>query len=298
MPKKIDAFIFYNELEMLYYRLSILYPHMDAFILVESTHTFTGKIKQLYFSENINKFTPFLDKIIHIVITDMIPDLMIENNNYQPNSEQWKNERYQRNCIALGIENYEKKIGQLLNNEDLLFISDVDEIIDTRQMKNIEDSVIPTGGIIELSMDFYYYNIEKLMKQEWNYVKVVSYEYYKNIPTIQEDHRLKSMPDISNKIRLKDYSFHLNEKAGWHLSYFGDSKFIQNKIQHFSHQEYNSNQYTDLNAIEICTKKGIDLFGRNIEIKNVKMDENNYLPPFPTSTFSGKGDFPYHNKSN
>ena len=50
--KVIDCFIFYNELELLTYRLNLLYAIVDFFVIVESTHTHTGKEKPLFFNEN------------------------------------------------------------------------------------------------------------------------------------------------------------------------------------------------------------------------------------------------------
>ena len=53
MPIKIvDCFTFYNELDLLLYRLNILYDVVDYFIIVEATHTFTGIEKNLFFKEN------------------------------------------------------------------------------------------------------------------------------------------------------------------------------------------------------------------------------------------------------
>jgi len=40
--KIIDCFTFYNEIDLLYYRLSILYEHVDYFIIVEANQTFSG----------------------------------------------------------------------------------------------------------------------------------------------------------------------------------------------------------------------------------------------------------------
>jgi beta-1,4-mannosyl-glycoprotein beta-1,4-N-acetylglucosaminyltransferase len=45
----IDCFIFYNELELLTYRLNLLNNIVDYFVIVESTHTFTGKEKKTIF---------------------------------------------------------------------------------------------------------------------------------------------------------------------------------------------------------------------------------------------------------
>ena len=47
--KIIDCFIFYNEVDLLTYRLNILNDIVDYFVLVESTHTHVGKPKQLFY---------------------------------------------------------------------------------------------------------------------------------------------------------------------------------------------------------------------------------------------------------
>ena len=39
--KTVDAFTFFNELDVLEWRLQELYPAVDKFILVEATHTHT-----------------------------------------------------------------------------------------------------------------------------------------------------------------------------------------------------------------------------------------------------------------
>ena len=44
-PKIIDCFIFYNELDLLNYRLNLLDEYVDYFVLVEATHTFVGNEK-------------------------------------------------------------------------------------------------------------------------------------------------------------------------------------------------------------------------------------------------------------
>ena len=91
--KIIDCFIFYNELDLLEYRLNILNDVVDYFVIVESTHTFVGKEKVLFFNENKHLFEKFNEKIIHIIVDDFpykYPNINIHNN------EQWKNEKFQR----------------------------------------------------------------------------------------------------------------------------------------------------------------------------------------------------------
>lgn len=286
MPRKIDAFIFYNELEMLYYRLSVLYPHMDAFILVESTLTHTGNAKPLFFNENRERFAPFLDKIVHVIVETMIPNLKIENTTYDPDSDQWKNERYQRNCISLGIEKYRQTLlekGIEMGMEDVIFINDLDELLDPVALPLIEQAVVPVGGIVECPMDVYYYNLQTRLKEKWMFSKAISYEYWLRLPKIKEHALFFPLPDITNGVRLKMKAFRMNCLCGWHLSYFGDSRFIQNKIQQFGHQEYNSSSYTDLDAITEKIRNGRDLYGRDISLEVVPLELNTYLPPFPDS---------------
>ena len=125
--KIVDCFLFYNEIELLIYRLNTLETIVDYFILVESRFTFTGRPKPLYYEENKLLFERFKDKIIHIVVDDCIykyPDIR--------DPQQWENEIFQRNCISKGINRLE------LNESDLILISDVDEIPDPNTLKNID----------------------------------------------------------------------------------------------------------------------------------------------------------------
>ena len=122
--KVIDCFIFYNELDMLEFRLNELNDVVDYFVLVECIKTHTNNDKELYFENNKNRFSKFLDKIIHIIVKDNIP---------QTNSA-WDREKYQRFCIDEGI----KKLN--LNNEDIIIIADLDEIPDTKTVLNLKNN--------------------------------------------------------------------------------------------------------------------------------------------------------------
>ena len=251
--KIIDAFIFYNEIDLLFYRLHILNNLIDNFIIVESKHTFTGKKKELFFENNKHLFSQFLNKITHIIIDDMphiFPDI-----NYT-NKEQWNNEFYQRNKITEGISMIS------CQSDDIIILSDIDEIPDPNIILKIKNNEINIT-INSLEMDFYYYNLTAKCKEKWVLPKVLKYKYLD-----------KSINDIRNLYVNKI------KKGGWHLSYFGDSNFIKNKLQNFSHQEFNINEYTDTQKINNRIKNYIDLFDRtnfNI-IQKIDIKDNNYLP--------------------
>ena len=54
--KVADAFIFFNELDLLDIRLNILNDKVDYFVLIESTISHAGKDKPLYYNEKKHLF--------------------------------------------------------------------------------------------------------------------------------------------------------------------------------------------------------------------------------------------------
>ena len=256
--KIIDCFTFYNEIDMLTYRLNVLNDVVDYFILVESNQTFVGKSKPLFFNENKDLFNKFSKKIIHIIV-----DLPFDNNNINiKNGEQWKNETFQRNCISQGLD----KIKYILNDNDMIIISDVDEIGDPNTLFKIKNKDIK-NDINVLEQDFYYYNLNSKRNEYWYHSKMVTYKKYKELNISCNDIRFLQGTIVKN--------------GGWHLSYFGNASFIQNKLKNFSHQEFNSNVFTDIEKIEEKINKQIDLFNRdkNNSMTNISIDDNTYLPP-------------------
>jgi beta-1,4-mannosyl-glycoprotein beta-1,4-N-acetylglucosaminyltransferase len=259
-PRKIiDCFIFYNELDMLAYRLHALNPVVDYFVIVEARQTFVGANKPLHFKESMHdpRFEQYSEKIIHVGV-----ELPHRGNIDISQNHQWANERFQRNCISRGID----KIAAHLNPDDAIIVSDVDEIPDPNTLEKIKKDELLTHEIFTLEQDFYYYNLNSKHNEKWNKCKMVTFKKYKEFNQPCEVIRFIDGKPIS--------------KGGWHLSYFGDAKFIKNKLQNFSHQEYNSEQYTDLEEIQKKIDAGSDLFTRTVHLQQVDVCDNAYLPPF------------------
>jgi beta-1,4-mannosyl-glycoprotein beta-1,4-N-acetylglucosaminyltransferase len=251
MPKIVDCFIFYNELDLLKYRLNLL-KNVDYFVIVESTHTFSGKEKPLYYKENEGMFSEFSHKIVHIVV-DMPYKFPVN----VAAGDQWKNEHHQRNSIPLGL----KKID--LNDDDLILITDVDEIPDPDTLTVLKGMAIDMGT---LEMDFYYYNLNTRFDTKWYHPKFLTYKKFISMNTKCDN--------------IRHMRSRIVAKGGWHLSYFGDARFIQNKISNFSHQEFNNDNFTDLEKIEKRINNFGDLFDRaGSHLRKVPINENKYLPP-------------------
>jgi beta-1,4-mannosyl-glycoprotein beta-1,4-N-acetylglucosaminyltransferase len=253
--KIVDCFIFYNEFDLLTYRLKLLNDVVDYFVLVESRHTFVGKEKSLFYNENKQLFERFNHKIIHVIVDDFphkYPNINIET------GEQWTNERFQRNCISRGIDKLK------LQPTDIITITDVDEIPNPSILENIKTNALSISVNI-LEMDFYYYNLNTRMNDKWHHAKILTFQKYTELNMTCDNIRMCNYPIIVG--------------AGWHLSYFGNEKFIKNKLENFSHQEYNKSEFTNEKLIEERIKNKSDLFGRNgISMTNIPIRNNNNLP--------------------
>jgi beta-1,4-mannosyl-glycoprotein beta-1,4-N-acetylglucosaminyltransferase len=253
--KIIDCFTFYNEFDLLKYRLSILYDVVDRFVLVESTHTFAGHEKPLYFKENLAMFSEFTDKIVHVIVRNFphkYPNINCEKD------EQWVNERFQRDRIDDGLRRVK------LANDDVITITDLDEIPDPRLLSTIKTNNI-SFRIYSLEMDMYYYNLNcRVTGEIWRHPKILTYGTY------------CELKEPCSKLRF--YNCEALASGGWHLSYFLSAEQIQNKIINFAHQEFNDPKFTDLEKIRDRVEQGTDLYGRENPVEHVPIHRNTYLP--------------------
>jgi beta-1,4-mannosyl-glycoprotein beta-1,4-N-acetylglucosaminyltransferase len=239
---------------MLEYRLATLADVVDYFILVEAPQTFMGKDKELYYLNNKDRFSKYNDKIIHVVV-----DLPYKSHEINiDKDDQWKNENFQRTCIIRGFSRID------LNNDDILLVSDLDEIPDPITLKSVRNGDIPIS-IQKLEQDFYYYNLHSLFQHKWTLAKILSFGTFEDLGLPVNDLRMYDCPSI--------------ERGGWHLSYFGDKHFIQNKLQNFAHAEHNTPTTTNLDNIQWHIDNTECLVGHEHKMKRLPLNENPYPPP-------------------
>ena len=249
--KIVDTFIFYNELDMLEFRLKELNDVVDHFVLVEADKTFAGNPKPLIFAQNTDRFADYIHKIVYIAVTDM-----------PTTGNAWGREYHQRNAITRGVNS----LG--LSPFDLVLISDVDEIPDTNLLQRQRTNPVKRGHV--LAQDMFYYNIECKAQTQWFWAKIMPYSFFRL--SSPQKHRVGRYPRLT--------------RGGWHFSYFGDAKFIINKIRQFSHQEFNKAEYTNPEKIAQRIKNCTDLFnrdgGQNFKgphgFHHCPVAKNNYLP--------------------
>lgn len=228
-----DCFLFYNELDVLEIRLNTLNDVVDKFVLAESTVTHTNRPKKLYFELNKRRFSRFKDKIIHVVIDDC-----------PPVSNPWILERYQFTEIARGLKK--------CKSEDVILHGPVDEIPNPTKIALWKDRP-GRNKVFLMKLSYFYLNLMRKKFQEWEGTRMFKYKDISYFRDIYFTRYLK--PDV--KIR----------NGGWHLSYIGDIKHIQQKIASMAHQEFNNPKYNSPEKIKLAIAEGKDPFGMGLQFE-------------------------------
>ena len=259
-----DCFQFFNELDILNLRLHVLNDVADRFVVSESTVTFSGEKKPLYFQENREMFAPFADKIIHKVVDDTPMDVSA-----------FMRDSHQKCAVARGLAG--------ARPEDIVIFSDVDEIPNPEAVKrvlaNFDDSKIyalaqrnfycyldmeeTSGNLLSITGEF-----EGVTgsDRKWLGTKICSYRMLSSYTTEQ----LRDAAQKPLMVRVPD--------GGWHFSYMGGGREesvedrVKYKIKSAAHQEYNNR--STLSKVKKNIRNHQDILGRESRFEIVPIDES------------------------
>ena len=257
-----DCFQFFNEEHILDLRLNILHEFVDFFVIVESTCDHQGNLKKLNFDQN--KFKKFQNKIIYIVVNDTEESLKKDH--------LWGEslvEQHQRNSIMRGLKKS--------NDNDLIILSDVDEIPDLTKLNIFNKK--NKYAVFSQKMFSFKLNLLNETEKNWHGSKIC----------LKKD--LKS-PQWLRNLKFKKYPFwridkprnlQIIENGGWHFAYLQNPKNIAKKIKSFSHGEFNKENLTNENNIEEKIEKQKDIFDRGFKYSKVEIDHT-----FPRYIYENK----------
>ena len=124
-----DCIPFFNEIDILKMRLHIMDPIVDRFVIEEATVTFSGEPKELCFEKNKELFKEFLPKITYIVV-----------DNSPVNTTTHLRDKFQKNALVKGLAD--------AADEDVIILSDVDEIPNPKTLQKVIDTFDPDMYII------------------------------------------------------------------------------------------------------------------------------------------------------
>lgn len=129
---KVDCILFYDEVDMLLFRLTELDEFVDYFVILESDIDFNGNQKKFNFYDNIELFQKWENKIIYLPstgITKSSVDLVFRKNNFGEFG-QFKSPILTKDDILYfqTVELYKFLMSFKLSPDDIILFSDVDEI--------------------------------------------------------------------------------------------------------------------------------------------------------------------------
>ena len=268
-----DCFTFYDELDILEFRLEMLYKYVDYFVLSELPYTYHGEKTEPVFKKNFSRFERYKAKIIYVT------------SEYSPEYKgygDWEIEYWHRNCMIKGLSGCKP--------DDLIMISDVDEIPNPKILRNLDHVYVKPC----LSKNF----IRKILYILGNYNRsqilnmihvqrfkdVIQYApvsfrqrmfyYFLNCEAAKMDWRGTVVSRYDNlcmpeKLRELRGKLPVIENGGWHFSNFGGVQKLKSKLKN-SMNDYSVDLIRNAQSIakddeliEKCICEGKDIFGRS-----------------------------------
>ena len=253
--KLYDCCMYFDEDLVLDLRLNILNDHVDKFVIAEATRDHSGKEKKLNF--DYKNFSKFKNKIIYLIIEDLPINVISNKKNWTPNHMR---DQYQRNTLARGFNN--------CDGNDLIMISDIDEIPDPDKLSKFE---IKNKYACFMQKNFQSkLNLLNISDKYWMGTKICKKKYLKS-PQWLRNIKTKKRPFW--KI-YKPKEPQLIFDGGWHFSFLKKPKDIANKIKIYSHQEYYKDEFINEEKISKRIENKQDLFDRNIKYEKIEIDES------------------------
>ena len=238
----VDLICFFEELDLLEIRLNTYDKLVDKFILIDANQTFAGDPHTPLHPEQMERFAKWKDKMEYYVVEDYPNDkelmaITLKNSNIGAGEHYWVREFY--------IKESAKKALTRLNDEDIVFVSDIDEFWRPELFNELTD--FTKGEFIRPKQQavYYYFNNFCSEVNGWTGTVVCQYKSIKD----------RCLNDIRTRSKTKCYEV---DKGGWHFGFIVglDGKF--NKMQNRPHPEYT--QW--LSNFEKSVKEGKDYRGR------------------------------------
>tara|TARA_B110000967_G_C18701394_1_gene468025 strand:- start:26 stop:895 length:870 start_codon:yes stop_codon:yes gene_type:complete len=268
--------MYFDEEIVLDVRLNTLDQFVDYFVIVESKFTHKGDKRDLKF--NPDKFEKFKDKIIYLVYNHQPSEIEKINNEDSPDEIARKslwNAIYREN----GQRNYIEKGLNEANENDIILISDVDEIPNLKniEFKNISKKII----LFKQNMFYYKFNLhlpnliwtgtkgcrkKDLINPQWlRNIKDRKYSFFR-LDTFFSKNKYRSVRRIID--------------GGWHFTNIKNAEAIEHKLKSYLHHgEFDLNPLSITQINEIIKKKHA-IYDLSVDKTKSKIGSGNKLEKF------------------
>ena len=274
--KIFDCFMYFDEEIVLDVRLNTLDQFVDYFVIVESKFTHKGDKRDLKF--NPDKFEKFKDKIIYLVYNHQPSEIEKINNEDGPDEIARKslwNAIYREN----GQRNYIEKGLIEANEDDIILISDVDEIpnLENIEFKKISKKII----LFKQNMFYYKFNL-RLPNLIWTGTKgcrkkdLINPQWLRNIKDRKYSFFRLDTFFSKNKYR----SVRRIIDGGWHFTNIKNAEAIEHKLKSYLHHgEFDLNPLSITQINEIIKKKHA-IYDLSVDKTKSKIGSGNKLKKF------------------
>ena len=274
--KIFDCFMYFDEEMVVDVRLNTLNEFVDYFVIVESSFTHKGEPRKLKF--NHKKFEKFKDKIIYVIddqIYSQTEEIKPLDNEGEKSRKYIFNAAYrengQRNLISKGLSG--------AKNEDLILISDVDEI---PKLNNINLKII-NEKIILFKQDMFYYKFNLYLPNLiWTGTKackkkhLVNPQWLRNIK--DRKYSFFRFDTFFSKTKYTDIKI-IND-GGWHFSNIKTAKEIEFKLKSYlHHREFDENPLS-VNEIEKIIQDKQAIYDLTVDKTTNKIGNGDKLEKF------------------
>ena len=237
----IETILFYDELDLLELKLREHYPHFDKFVITEADRTFANKPKPLFYSENKDRFSWAEDKIIHCPIFDLLTA-----------DGRWEAENDQR---TRGI------VAANPSKDDIVFDMCVDEIL---RHGAIHQTKIALSNHPVVTFNFrlhmYYMDLVSSAYAHWA-VACRASEYV----VLGGKYKPQEMHWARNQ-------FPVIPNAGWHFTSLGGKEKVVQKLESFSHAEFDTPQMKE--SIEKLIGGGVVFWDPKLKLRKLSPSED------------------------
>ena len=274
--KIFDCFMFFDEEVIVDVRLNTLNEFVDYFIIVESRFTHKGDLRELKF--NHKKFEKFKDKIIYVIddqIYSQTEEIKPLDNEGEKSRKYIFNAAYrengQRNLISNGLSG--------AGNEDLILISDVDEIpkLNNINLKTINEKII----LFKQDMFYYKFNLH-LPNLIWTGTKACKKKYLVNPQWLRniKDRKYSFFRFDTFFSKSKYTDIKIINDGGWHFSNIKTAKEIEFKLKSYlHHREFDENPLS-VNKIEKIIQDKRAIYDLTVDKTTNKIGDGDKLEKF------------------
>ena len=274
--KIFDCFMYFDEDVVLDVRMNTLSQYVDYFVIVESLFTHKGEKRNLNF--DIKNFSKFEKKIIYLIYDKEPNEIKRIDSTDTENEKSTKyifnaiyRENGQRNFIIEGLKN--------AYDDDIILISDVDEIPNLKEVKfkNLKEKLF----FFNQEMFYYKFNL-KLPNHNWVGTRsckkknLISPQWLRNIKV--RNYPFYRLDTIFSKTRYSNIRFINN--GGWHFTNIKSPEEIRFKLKSYlHHREFEINPLS-INEIEDLIKNKKAIYDLTIDKKNQKIGDGNLLEKY------------------